>query len=488
VDLGAAKHEPVIYRYGGDPAQFGELWLPEGAAAGTVVVIHGGFWRARYDLSLGRPLAADLAARGYAAWNLEYRRALAGGGWPETFEDVAAGIDLLATLPVDTSRVVAVGHSAGGHLSAWAAGRAKLPPGAPGAPAGGDPGRAGGSRRAFVAVTGVVSQAGVLALADCARERVGGTAALDLMGAGPDELQAEYRLADPIAAVPLDAPVLCLHSRGDADVPYSYSERYVAAATAAGGRATLTETHGDHFTLIDPASADWAAAIAALPALHSLAGRRGEASGEEFKHVVQYVLRYLAARGPVGPAHADEVPDTRVGVRDDLGVVAGVYIACDLGHPHTARVAPGQVLVVLTEQGGCHEFRLAHDPVHPRALRHHLEVDAKALAFPRALAVIGLREGRLHRHPQVRVDRPDHGGEDLLLRPEVSVEAPGRYPRPRADVRDRCRAVTALAEELLRGRQQALCRRPLVCCHAEFAVQGQGTGTPLAGACTSVPV
>src|SRR3984885_4009704 len=267
--VSAAIPEPVIHRYGADPAQFGELWLPDGAAAGTVVVIHGGFWRARYDLSLGRPLAADLAARGDAAWNLEDRRARAGRGWPGTFEDVAAGIDLLATLPVDTSRVVAVGHSAGGHLSAWAAGRGKLPRGAPGAPAGGNQRPGDGSRRVFVAVTGVVSQTGVLALADCARERVGGTAALDLMGAGPDEMPAEYRLADPGAAGPLDVPVLCLHSRGDADVPYSYSERYVAAATAAGGRATLTETHGDHFTLIDPASADWAAAIAALPALLS---------------------------------------------------------------------------------------------------------------------------------------------------------------------------------------------------------------------------
>jgi len=264
--------EPVIHRYGADPAQFGELTLPpDGRPLGTVIVLHGGFWGARYDLSLGRPLAADLAARGYAAWNLEYRRSGNGGGWPATFEDVAAGIDLLAALPVETSGVVAVGHSAGGHLSAWAAGRAKLPRGAPGAPAGGNQRPGDGSRRVFVAVTGVVSQAGVLALADCARERVGGTAALDLMGAGPDELPQEYRLADPIAAVPLDVPVLCLHSRGDADVPYSYSERYVAAATAAGGRATLTETHGDHFTLIDPASPDWAAAIAALPALLSLA-------------------------------------------------------------------------------------------------------------------------------------------------------------------------------------------------------------------------
>ena len=248
---------PVVYRYGAEPDQFGELSLPDGAAKGTVVIIHGGFWRAIRDLSLGRPLAADLARRGYAAWNLEYRRALAGGGWPGTFEDVAAGIDLLATLPVDTSRVAAVGHSAGGHLAAWAAGRAKLPPGAPG-------------ENPAVAVRGVIAQAGVLALADCAREHVGGTAALDLMGGGPDELREAYRLADPIAAVPIPAPVVCLHSRADADVPYSYSERYVAAATAAGGRASLVELTGDHFTLIDPASADWAAAIAALPALLSL--------------------------------------------------------------------------------------------------------------------------------------------------------------------------------------------------------------------------
>jgi len=242
---------PAIYWYGTDPSQFGELWLPHGPSLGTVVVIHGGFWRARYGLSLGRPLAADLVARGYATWNLEYRRALAGGGWPTTFEDVAAGIDLLETLPVDASRVVAIGHSAGGHLAAWAAGRGKLPPGTPGA-------------GPTVAVTGVVSQAGVLRLADCARERVGGTAALDLMGGGPDELPEPYRLADPIAAVPVPASVLCLHSRADGNVPYSYSESYVAAATAAGGKTALVETSGDHFTLIDPTAPDWATVTNAL--------------------------------------------------------------------------------------------------------------------------------------------------------------------------------------------------------------------------------
>jgi acetyl esterase/lipase len=246
--------EPREYRYGQDPAQYGELWLPAGAPEGTVVIIHGGFWRARFDLALGRPLAADLAARGYAVWNLEYRRAAAGGGWPGTFEDIAAGIDLLTDLPVDASRAVAIGHSAGGHLAAWAAGRAGLPPGAPGA-------------APRVALTAVVSQAGVLALADCAREETGGTAALDLMGGGPEDLPQEYRLADPMAAVPVPAAVLCLHSRKDDVVPFRYSERYVEAAVRAGGRAFLQETGGDHFTLIDPATPDWLIVTSALPAL-----------------------------------------------------------------------------------------------------------------------------------------------------------------------------------------------------------------------------
>jgi acetyl esterase/lipase len=247
----------VRHAYGDHPAQFGELTVPHAPRRpGTVVVLHGGFWKAEYDLSLGRPLAADLVARGYAVWNLEYRRVGDGGGWPATFEDVAAGIDALADLDVDAAHVVTIGHSAGGHLALWAAGRAKLLDGAVGA-------------APRVAVTGVVSQAGVLSLVSCAEQAVGGTAASGLMGGMPGELPERYRIGDPLAAVPIPAPVLCVHARSDDVVPFSQSVEYVDAATRAGGHATLREVAGDHFTVIDPTSSAWTVVVDALPDLMS---------------------------------------------------------------------------------------------------------------------------------------------------------------------------------------------------------------------------
>jgi acetyl esterase/lipase len=247
--------DPRLIRYGREAMQFGELYRPRGRAhAGIVVIVHGGFWRARYGLELGRPLAADLAGHGYASWNIEYRRVGAGGGWPATLTDVAAAIDRLADLDVDTSRVVAIGHSAGGHLATWAAGRSGLPADAPGT----------GPR---VRLAGVVSQAGVLDLAVAARDAVGGTAVVDLLGAMPAKDPQLYRICDPIAQVPLRAPVLCVHAPGDDVVPFAQSTAYVAAATAAGGRAALRAVPGDHFTVIDPGDASWSIVRSALPAL-----------------------------------------------------------------------------------------------------------------------------------------------------------------------------------------------------------------------------
>ena len=143
------------HAYGSDPSQLGELFVPSSAGPHAVcVVVHGGYWRAQYDRSLMTGLCTDLAAHGFAAWNLEYRRVGGGGGWPATLEDVAAGIDALDGIdaPLDLSRVVAVGHSAGGQLAFWAAARPTLPVDAPGA-----------SPR--VVIGAAVSQAGVLDLA-----------------------------------------------------------------------------------------------------------------------------------------------------------------------------------------------------------------------------------------------------------------------------------------------------------------------------------
>lgn len=218
------------------------------------MLLHGGFWRAQYDLSLGAPLARDLAGRGYAVWNLEYRRVGNGGGWPGTFIDVAAGIDHLAALRVDTSRLVAIGHSAGGHLAVWAAGRQRLQPGEPGA-------------APVVHVAGVVSQAGVLDLVTAARTGVGRTAVVDLLGAAASAEPQRWRVADPMAHLPIPAPVVCVHAPDDQDVPIAQSRAYVAAATAAGGTSRLIVASGDHYTLIDPRSPDWLIVVDVLAEL-----------------------------------------------------------------------------------------------------------------------------------------------------------------------------------------------------------------------------
>ncbi|MDQ2956089.1 MAG: S9 family peptidase [Actinomycetota bacterium] len=248
---------PARHHYGSDPSQWGELYLPDGPKrAGTAIVIHGGFWRAEYGADLGAPLAADLAARGWTAWNLEYRRVGIGGGWPNTLTDIAAGIDYLAgLLPAsDLHRVVAIGHSAGGQLAAWAAHRGKLAAGEPGA-------------APKVRLSAVVSQAGVLDLVSAATDGVGGTAVADLLGGSPAAVPERYRIASPQAHLPLAVPVRCIHATADTNVPYSQSVNYVRAAKRAGGDADLVQVPGDHFTLIDTSAPAWQAVLRLLPVL-----------------------------------------------------------------------------------------------------------------------------------------------------------------------------------------------------------------------------
>ncbi|MHA3702974.1 alpha/beta hydrolase family protein [Jatrophihabitans sp. YIM 134969] len=223
--------------YGGDPSQWVDRYdVPAGVPvrACAVAVVHGGFWRAQYDASLGVPLAEDLAARGWPAWNVEYRRVGDGGGWPTTLDDVRTALE-----HVDAERLVLLGHSAGGQLVTWAAGQPSLR------------GR----------VAGAVSQAGVLDLVGAAENGVGGTAVPDLLGGTPTDVPDRYASASPLAHLPLGVPVRCVHARADANVPYEQSVTYVDAATAVGDDATLTTVEGDHFTLIDTGSAAWTSIV-----------------------------------------------------------------------------------------------------------------------------------------------------------------------------------------------------------------------------------
>jgi len=229
------------HRYGNKRSQLGELFLPPGEGPFPVaVLIHGGYWRAQYGRKLMHPLCRDLAERGWAAWNLEYRRLgrVSGGGWPNTFDDVAAAIDHLPDVlaPLDLARVVAIGHSAGGHLAAWAATRP--------------------SPRQTV--TAVVSQAGVLDLRRAWEWRLSGGVVRRLLGGTPEQQPERYAAASPAARLPLGVPVLLTHGGRDENVPLAMSEEFERAATAAGDECELVVLpDDDHFCHLDPAHAAW---------------------------------------------------------------------------------------------------------------------------------------------------------------------------------------------------------------------------------------
>ena len=235
------------HSYGADPSQVGELFLPSGRGPHPVaVVVHGGYWRARYDRSLMTGLCIDLAAHGWAAWNLEYRRVGRGGGWPETFLDVAAGVDLLAELdaPLDLDQVVALGHSAGGQLAFWAAARPTLPADAPGA----EPG---------VAIRAAVSQAGVLDLTLAAGLTPSSEPTRALLG-DPGEHFERYVLASPRERLPLGIPQLVLHGERDDTVSLRIATSYASAASHAGDPCELRVlSRTGHFEHIDAGSQAW---------------------------------------------------------------------------------------------------------------------------------------------------------------------------------------------------------------------------------------
>jgi acetyl esterase/lipase len=228
--------------YGRGEFQFGALRVPSGRGPHPVaIVIHGGYWRARYDLKEVEHLCEAVTRQGLATWSLEYRRiGNPSGGWPGTLDDVRAGAAHLekmgAERSLDLKRVVAMGHSAGGHLVLWLA------------------------KQNALALRGIVALAPVADLRRAWELKLSETVVADLLGGSPQDLPDRYRSASPIELVPLGVPQRVLHGDNDDVVPSEISRRYVAAAKQSGDDSKLIEVaEAGHFELIDPRSSAWPA-------------------------------------------------------------------------------------------------------------------------------------------------------------------------------------------------------------------------------------
>lgn len=247
--------------YGSDAEQFGELYLPQEAGPHPVVLLlHGGCWRAQYGLAPLGNLCRAFTQLGCAVWNLEYRRLGNGGGWPATFYDVATGADHLRQIAypygLDLTRIVTVGHSAGGHLALWLAARHRLP--ASSLLATSNP----------LPIRGVVSLAGIPDLAVAVAQTICRGAPQELLDALPDQAPERYELASPSALLPLGVPQRLILGLRDHVVPVDVTAQYVAAARHAGDDAQLlTLPDAGHFEIVFPDTFAWAMVKEAVLAL-----------------------------------------------------------------------------------------------------------------------------------------------------------------------------------------------------------------------------
>lgn len=236
--------------YGRDPSQFLDLRLPAGNGPHPVVLnLHGGFWRAAYDLAHAGHLCAALTRRGVATCNLEYRRVgNPGGGWTGTFDDALAGFAFLGTIArehaLDLGRVVIAGHSAGGHLALWLGARKGEPR----------------------AVRGVVALAAVSNLRQAWELHLSNDAVVGLLGGTPAEVGEHYADASP-SELAVGVPQRLVHGAEDDVVPIAMSRAYLEAKRGREDVTLVEPPRCDHFDVIDPQSAAWPAVEGAVLAL-----------------------------------------------------------------------------------------------------------------------------------------------------------------------------------------------------------------------------
>lgn len=245
--------------YGADPLQVADVWVPAGAGPHPVVLmVHGGCWQTEIaDRTIMNWIADDLRGRGLAVWNIDYRGVdRPGGGYPGTFRDAAAAADALrahaAEHHLDLSRLVAIGHSAGGHLALWLAGRPRLPAGSPLRAA--DP----------LPIRAVVSLGGLPDLEEAARSPngCGNEVVVRLTGGVRAGRIDPFTDTSVPRLAPLGVAQVLINGRRDRIIPTAYAEGYARPMRAAGDevRVRMIESTG-HVELIAPETAAWAAAV-----------------------------------------------------------------------------------------------------------------------------------------------------------------------------------------------------------------------------------
>ena len=270
-ELTTAEAPPADHRlaYGQDVLQFGELRLPAGTdPVALIVFIHGGCWRSQFDLKHVAPAAAALAKEGFATWTIEYRRVGdPGGGWPGTFDDISRAVDHVRALALqfprlDTTRVILMGHSAGGQLALWAASRKQN--------------ETTGIFRSSKPPLPIVGVLGLAAISDLAEYGAapGGcnSAVTPLMGGTFATFPDRYHAVSPMDRSPIGVRVGLVHGDADPIVAVEQSRKLIARERAGGASPELTIVPGaGHFELVAPQSEAWAAVMRAV---HSLIDRR----------------------------------------------------------------------------------------------------------------------------------------------------------------------------------------------------------------------
>lgn len=263
--------------YGDLPLQFGDLWVPNfgrpvaGRRYPLVVFVHGGWWMSAYDLGYAGFLCEAMRSLGIAVWSLEYRRVGdTGGGWPGTMQDVALGMDHVVKLadayPLDTTRVIAAGHSAGGHLAFWLAARHHIPHTSPLAKT-----QPNLTLKGVVALAGAVDLRLTLDLGGFFSFTHGGPAVKALMGGTPGDVPDRYAAADPGELLPLGIPQVLVQGSEDDQIPPTLPMRWADAARRQGDPVDVQIIPGaSHFDVVDPESRAWPSSRdAMLKLLHS---------------------------------------------------------------------------------------------------------------------------------------------------------------------------------------------------------------------------